>query len=296
MRPSVFTTDPSWDASAPFRDRDVSVSFTMDAPSRLDGSAWLRVFLQFEPPSQIDIADEIVARRGDYDLILAWNKRVLAACPNARFFHPACCTWLGDRNWFSGDNRATTPANNAYTPFGPGAKSFAVSFLTSDCGWLPGHRLRQQIYPALPPAVGCEDGLTSKFLRVVKHMSTRGVAASRVKNKNDILDPYQFSIAVENESIDNWCPDKITDLLVAKTVPLYWGCPNIGDFYDEGGIIRFESVPDLLDKMAALTPDTYAAMLPAVEENHRRAMALADIWGRLEAAIDEGVAEKRARA
>ena len=286
MRPSVFSTDPTWNATAPFADRDVSVSYTMDAPSQMDRGAWLKVFHQFEPPSQINIVGEIIARQGEYDLILAWNKDILAACPNARFFHPACCTWLGRNNWFSGDNRATTPANDGYRPFPPEHKTFAVSFLTSNCGWLPGHRLRQEIYPALPPLVG--------GLPVIKHMSVRGDPASRIRRKNDILDPFQFSIAVENESVDNWCPDKVTDLFVAKTVPLYWGCPNIGEFYNTEGIIRFGGVPELLDKLAALTPDTYAAMLPAVEDNYRRAMALADIWGRLEAAITDGAARKRA--
>jgi hypothetical protein len=36
-----------------------------------------------------------------------------------------------------------------------------------------------------------------------------------------------FHIAVENVKIDNWYTEKISQSFATKTVPIYWGCPNI---------------------------------------------------------------------
>ena len=46
-----------------------------------------------------------------------------------------------------------------------------------------------------------------------------------------------FHITIENSSIKNYFTEKIIDCFSIKTIPIYWGCKNIGDFFNLDGII-----------------------------------------------------------
>jgi hypothetical protein len=77
-----------------------------------------------------------------------------------------------------------------------------------------------------------------------------------------------FNVVIENVKYNNWY-NKIGDNFATKTIPIYWGCPNISEFgYDERGIIRFQTTDELLDIINNLTPETYQQMLPYVEYNY----------------------------
>ena len=81
-----------------------------------------------------------------------------------------------------------------------------------------------------------------------------------------------FTVIIENVKYDNWY-NKIGDAFVTKTIPLYWGCPNISEFgYDERGIIRFNTKEELLNIINYLTPEKYNEMLPYIEYNYELAI------------------------
>jgi hypothetical protein len=81
-----------------------------------------------------------------------------------------------------------------------------------------------------------------------------------------------FTVVIENVKYNNWY-NKIGDAFVTKTVPLYWGCPNISEFgYDERGIIRFNTKEELLDIINNLTPEKYNEMLLFIEYNYELAL------------------------
>ena len=44
-----------------------------------------------------------------------------------------------------------------------------------------------------------------------------------------MLDPYAYSIAIENIAMNNYWTEKIADVL-GYTCPIYHGCSNIQDF------------------------------------------------------------------
>jgi hypothetical protein len=41
-----------------------------------------------------------------------------------------------------------------------------------------------------------------------------------------------YSIVVESSSEPNYFTEKLIDCLVTKTIPIYWGCPNISEYFD----------------------------------------------------------------
>lgn len=81
-------------------------------------------------------------------------------------------------------------------------------------------------------------------LKLAKTLSERypglvdiyGRGIREVNDKADALDPYLFSIAIENSYISNYITEKLTDCFVTLTVPLYSGCPNVDNYYPGGSI------------------------------------------------------------
>lgn len=51
--------------------------------------------------------------------------------------------------------------------------------------------------------------------------------------KEEGLKDYKMSIAIENSSQNNYFSEKINDCYLYWTLPIYWGCPNINDFFPE---------------------------------------------------------------
>ncbi len=81
---------------------------------------------------------------------------------------------------------------------------------------------------------------------------------------------------------------KILDCFATKTLPIYFGAPNIPDFgYDEKGIIRFDNEDELVDILNNLTPDDYYSRLEFIENNYKAVQQHGFFFLRLENFLDE---------
>jgi len=138
-----------------------------------------------------------------------------------------------------------------------------------------GHMLRQPIYfrqKEFPP-------------NVVFYRSSRGDPLPELGNnpfiipikegengRERLFEGFQFSIQLENSQQINYFTDRVLDCLKMKTLPIYWGCPNIGDFFDTSGWVFFDgSVEDLLKKIHNLTPDHYDKYTESINANYDKA-------------------------
>ena len=266
---SSMTGDISW-FGGKLRQREMNVSFTVDDGFNFSDTADFRVFQQVEPPEVLNITEKLIRNHKFYDLIMTWNERVLTECPNAQFLPEAPCSWLPRER----------AENSVYQQPDVNSKTFTASFLTSDKTFCPGHKLRVDIYNSLKPSYG--------DLQIVKHMSP-----PMWDNKQTIVEPYQFHIAVENAMHNNWFADKIVDAFIGKSIPLYWGCPNLDKFFNMDGVIRFYTLSELEARLNSLTPEFYKEHFYAVEDNYRRAMNYVHTWDRIEEAITEGIQKKK---
>jgi hypothetical protein len=120
--------------------------------------------------------------------------------------------------------------------------------------------------PSAPSACGC-----NAVDRVGHLMDVYGRGRREVGYKLDGLRDYMFHLVVENGRVDHFFSEKLIDCLVTGTVPIYWGCPSIGDFFDVGGMVRFDSVDELPNIVKSLTPELYRSILHHVAENFERA-------------------------
>ncbi len=257
------------------REWNETVSFTVDDGFQFSDASYFKVLHQIEPPEVLDVVDKIIENHKFYDLILAWNKRILNACPNARLFPQANCTWMNPeyKPWLDTAGKKVMECDAS-------KKQFKASFITSSKVQTPGHVMRQEIYNKLPDKIN--------DLTIFKHKSP-----PYLPSKKPLLDDYQFHITPQNASQDNWFDDKIMDSLMAKTIPLYWGCPNIGDFFNMDGILHFRTYEELVSMLGKLTPDYYTQHYSAVQDNFDRALKLVHVWHRVEVEIDAGLERKK---
>lgn len=292
MRPVCYTSSsigPCPTLCNNFADRPETYSITWDDGFHFDDPSWFRVFHQCEPVEVFDIVDRIIAAQKHYDLILAWNDRILEACPGSVFVTESACSWMDRKSHgsampflhnFEGYGRTTiSPTIANYTSCDVANKKHQVAFITSSKRMFPGHILRQEIYERLPERIG--------DLVVWKHRSPPYLG-----DKRETFEASQYVITPENSRHNNYYSEKLVDCFIAKAIPIFWGCPNIGKHFNADGIVCFENCDDLLSKLHSLTPEFYQSKREAIEENFQRALLGVHQWDLIENAITEGIAKK----
>ena len=97
----------------------------------------------------------------------------------------------------------------------------------------------------------------------------------------------QFNVSIESGQFDNYFSEKLIDALITKTIPIYWGCSNIGDFFDTRGMIIVNSVDDIVNEANKITSDTYNEKMEYVNKNFETAKEYARSFSdRVKEAID----------
>lgn len=61
-----------------------------------------------------------------------------------------------------------------------------------------------------------------------------------IEDKWNALYPYQYSIAIENSSKQYYFTEKIQDCFLTYTVPLYFGCTNISQYFPKNSFIHLD--------------------------------------------------------
>ncbi len=102
-------------------------------------------------------------------------------------------------------------------------KPLSISCIASDLTKLKGHRLRMDFIDTLK--------------KELPQIDFFGKGTHFIKDKTEGLLPYRFSIAIENTSAPYYFTEKINDCFLTYTVPLYYGCTNIGKYFPEGAFI-----------------------------------------------------------
>lgn len=92
-----------------------------------------------------------------------------------------------------------------------------------------------------------------------------------IDNKITGLKNYRFSIIIENCKEDYYFTEKLIDCFITGTIPIYWGCPSIGDFFDVNGMIIFDGVSDMDKILKSISTKKYNEMLSSVKTNYELA-------------------------
>lgn len=97
-----------------------------------------------------------------------------------------------------------------------------------------------------------------------------------IARKSEGLAPYRFSVVIENSREKGYFSEKLIDALMCRTVPIYWGAPDIGDYFDTEGMIVCQSFEDIAQACRQLSEADHARRAPQIEANLRAACAYHD--------------------
>ena len=97
-------------------------------------------------------------------------------------------------------------------------------------------------------------------------------------DKSDGLAQYRYSIVIENAREKNYFTEKLIDAFMCNTVPIYWGCPNIAEFFDTSSMILCEDITDLQQATERMSESDYASRFPALVAARNVAIEYSDIY------------------
>jgi hypothetical protein len=98
-----------------------------------------------------------------------------------------------------------------------------------------------------------------------------GNGYNSISYKLESLQNYKYQIVIENVKKDFWFTEKLIDCFVTGTIPIYYGCPSIHNFFDINGIITFDTVEELIEKINDLKPNHYESKIESIEINFKKA-------------------------
>jgi hypothetical protein len=95
-------------------------------------------------------------------------------------------------------------------------------------------------------------------------------------SKYILFEKYQYHIVIENTRELNCFSEKLIDCLITKTIPIYYGCENVEDYFDTTGwiILRDEQnfLQDLYNQLQKLNESYYMDHLKIIEKNYQTAI------------------------
>lgn len=102
------------------------------------------------------------------------------------------------------------------------------------------------------------------------------------------LEPYQYSMCLENCSVDSYWTEKIADSILCWTVPIYFGASNIHKFFPPQSVIQIDMRKSSIDQIKEVisTPPN-DAQIEALAEARRRILDEYNMWFVLDKLINK---------
>lgn len=139
----------------------------------------------------------------------------------------------------------------------------------------PGHKLRHQVVDYLQQH------------RPSAQIMGKGYQPFEAKSEG--LAPFRYSVVIENVRETNCFTEKLIDAILCETVPIYWGCPNIEDFFDTDGMMFCSDRADLEAAISAASAEDYERRLPSLRAQKPVAAHFGDLFGRAAEALRDSL-------
>ncbi len=198
--------------------------------------AWLIESPEVHKEAYEKITDSSIYRL--FDLVLTFDKRLLSLDRRFKFCPAGGC-------WIRPEDRLVYKKSRDISVIASAKKDYA------------GQQLRHEVISKFGSRI---DGVF-------------GRAYKPIDNKIEGLKDFRYSIVIENCKTDYYFTEKLIDCFMTGTIPIYWGCPDIGRFFDPNGLITFNSLDDLEQVLKNLSSEDYASRLPAIWGNFETAKA-----------------------
>lgn len=225
------TDKVKWIRDGSFTEEDVVVWTDIDIPKALNRNgkniAWLIEAYDHQP----QMYEFVKSNASSFHAIWTHERTFLESLPNAVKLPFGGC-WIDDFDW----------------AIHPKTKNFSI--IASAKRQHPGHKQRHQVIAGAG-----------------SNIDVFGGGYNPLKDKIDGLRDYRYHFCIENIRRDYWFTEKLIDCFVTGTLPIYWGCESIGDFFNVDGMICYNEVRELPQLLKKCTPEYYESKMDAIKEN-----------------------------
>lgn len=174
-----------------------------------------QVMLLIEPKSiQPNVYEYALQVANQYEYVFTHDSQLLAVLPNAKPI-----LWGGV--WCRCENPKKTKL---------------ISMLSSDKELCDLHKERKRI--------------ARKYKDKIDVFGT--IDGGEYVNAIDSLEPYMYSVVIENYIDDLWFTEKICNCFATKTIPIYYGARDIYKYFNELGTIQCNSIQEVEDFIDAI--------------------------------------------
>ena len=191
-----------------------------------------------------------------FDAILTYDEEILKKCPNSHLMLFGT-SWVHDYSFID--------------------KKFQISHLTGYKNSTIGHKMRQQIHYKQTKIKNPKDFYISKYGGVENFINNKILG-----EKKEPLFDSQFHICIENSQQSNCFTEKIIDCFVTKTIPIYFGAPNISEYFDLNGIFTANTIEEIINICNSLDENSYNKKLEFIKKNFELSQKYISIVDRLE--------------
>jgi hypothetical protein len=235
--------------------------FVDNIPRSQQDLSSINILVIQEPNEYFGIHDWAIQNQNLFSFILTWDDKILNTTSNSLFF-PFGNIWITPEQYLKSYD-----------------KKFEISHLCGKLLKTYGHSLRHEILTRKN-----EIKMPTNFF---ESYGNRYDIKDARKGKEIIFGNSMFGVVIENTSHRGYFTEKIMDCFALKTIPIYWGCSNITDFFDRKGIIQFDNVDDFIYIINNLDKNYYYNNLDAVEKNYQTAINYIDYEIRIAEKIKE---------
>jgi len=228
MEPAHFEWKRKGKITTPTFFTDSHIKNIINYPTPVKSIAWM-----LEPyPLHSENYKLVEKMKGYFTHILTYDKEVISRISKASYYSFGG-TWIPKKKWL------------VYP------KCYGTSIIASTKNSLPGHKLRHEIV----------DNFGQFFYGIY------GRGRNEIKDKISALKQFRYSVVVESCKFDYYFTEKLIDCFATGTIPIYWGCPSIGEFFDPNGIIEFDTLDELGFILKNLNHADYRGRLPSIYNN-----------------------------
>lgn len=103
-------------------------------------------------------------------------------------------------------------------------KNKEISIVTSNRRIIPGHSTRLAFIEKLMAHP------------ISRYIDIYGGGFKPIADKWDVISPYKYHLVLENTVLKDYWTEKIGDAFLGYSLPIYFGCPNIHDYFEPQSI------------------------------------------------------------
>lgn len=192
-----------------------------------------------------------------FDFVLTFDAELIERGENFLYYPHGRC-------WINGEPTCKVKKNITHFSHGSSmtiepptyVKTKNCSIIASSKNFTEGHQLRHKV-------------IANKY----NDVDVFGYGYKPVADKREALDPYHFSITIENCRQPGYWTEKIVDCFATQTIPIFWGDRSVCDHFDSDGIIFFDNQLELEEILANIRDngeELYAQRRAAIERNYLR--------------------------